>query len=74
MRKLTLFCAALALCLTAAGATLAAAKHPARHHTQRTLTIYTVTASGTARHLQPRRQGRILRRPVHLQRRHDVGH
>jgi hypothetical protein len=44
MRRLTLISAALAVCLTAAGATLAAAKHAARHHTQRTLTIYTVTA------------------------------
>jgi hypothetical protein len=38
-----LITAILALCLTAAGATLAAAKSPAKHHTQRELTIHTVT-------------------------------
>ena len=43
MRRLALITALLALVLAAAGATLAAAKGPAKHHTQRQLTIYTVT-------------------------------
>ena len=43
MRRLALITALLALVLTAAGATLAAAKGPAKHHTQRQLSIYTVT-------------------------------
>lgn len=43
MRKPALITAVLVLCLTAAGATLAAAKGPAKHHTQQKLTIYTVT-------------------------------
>ena len=43
MRRLALITALLALVLTAAGTTLAAAKGPAKHHTQRQLTIYTVT-------------------------------
>lgn len=43
MRRLALITALLALALTAAGATLAAAKGRAKHHTQRQLTIYTVT-------------------------------
>jgi hypothetical protein len=49
MRRRSLITAVLVACLTAAGATFAAAKGPAKHHssgnhhTQRTLTIYTVT-------------------------------
>jgi hypothetical protein len=43
MRRPALITAVLVLCLTAAGATFAAAKGPAKHHTQRKLTIYTVT-------------------------------
>jgi hypothetical protein len=43
MRKLALITAVLVLCLTAAGATFGAAKNPAKHHTQRKLSIYVVT-------------------------------
>ena len=43
MRRLALIAAVLVLCLTAAGAAFAAAKGPAKHHSQRKLTIYTVT-------------------------------
>jgi hypothetical protein len=43
MRSRSLITAVLVLCLTAAGATLGAAKSPAKHHTQRKLTIYAVT-------------------------------
>lgn len=43
MRRLASITGLLALVLTAAGTTLAAAKGPAKHHTQRQLTIYTVT-------------------------------
>jgi hypothetical protein len=43
MRRPALITTLLVLCLTATGATIAAAKGPAKHHTQRQLTIYTVT-------------------------------
>ena len=46
MRKLALITAALSLCLATAGATFAAAKGPAQHHSQRKLTVYTVTPKG----------------------------
>jgi hypothetical protein len=43
MRKLLLLAAVAVLSLTAAGATFAGAKSPAKHHVQRTLTIFAVT-------------------------------
>jgi hypothetical protein len=46
MRRRTVITAVLVLCLTAAGATFAVARSPAKHHTRRTLTIYTVTPKG----------------------------
>jgi len=44
MRRLAFTTAVLAVCLTVAGATFAAAKGPAKHHAQRKLSIYAVTA------------------------------
>jgi hypothetical protein len=43
MRRSVLVTALVALSLIAAGATLAAAKSPAKHHSPRTLTIFAVT-------------------------------
>jgi hypothetical protein len=43
MRKLALITIVLAFCLSAAGATFGAANGPAKHHTQRRLTVYAVT-------------------------------